>query len=129
MYPAFMPRGVKSSRDIRRAVVKECPFPDEDHTLLRIESALGDRRFTACDPDGETRRCKLRGSMRRCRVVPGDLVLAAARSELASEWMDVIGKYAPDEEKHIARSFAMPKSQATVDAADCCEDIVQFEDI
>lgn len=105
-----MPRGVRSARSTTRSTIGiEFPNVDDDTLLVRIESAMGDRRFKAFDAGCNIVMCKLRGSLRRAWVKPMDLVLAVRRTELSSDWFDIIARYSDTDQRALKRAgYTLP---------------------
>jgi translation initiation factor 1A len=89
----------------------DAPARDDDQRYGLVTAMLGHGRVTVNCDDGVTRRCKIRGSMRRREWVHvGETVLVSLRPELAGSSVrgaedvgDVVHRYTPPELAKLAR--------------------------
>jgi translation initiation factor IF-1 len=126
-----MTRGVVAARKSNRRHANTSlvfPIVDDDTKLVRIEQAFGDRRFKGIDIDKNSVLMKLRGSLRRTWLKPGDVVLAVRRTELSTIWFDITTAYSPNDVKNLKRSaYRIPESSDTRDDNDD-DTLIEFED-
>lgn len=89
----------KGPVEVRPLLLKE-----DGQEYARVEKMLGDCHIWLYCYDGQERRGKIRGSMRRkCRISPGDHVLVAYR-DFSEKCVDVIHKYNDDEVRRLKKT-------------------------
>lgn len=120
----------RSAAARRKAVangrVRDLQVAGADQEYACVTALLGNHRVRARFVDGGERQCRVRGSMwRREWVRVGDLVLVAARPDMAGDRGDVVCKYQPAEVQHLRR-LGEPVGIAVDEEAET-DDVVVFE--
>lgn len=77
----------------------------------KVEKLLGSGHFEILCIDGRSRRCRIRGSMRRrCRINVHDFVIISLR-EFDDSAGDIIYKYTSDEVRILQREGEIPSEE------------------
>lgn len=88
-------RGKKNSKTNRNNIVETRAIlykQEGQQEYALVVKMLGDRRVRAYCYDGVERLCRIRGSMKRIRVSPGDTVLVSFR-DFTEKCSDIIHRY------------------------------------
>lgn len=80
------------------------PLAEDGQEYARVLAMLGNNRVRARFGDKTERLCRIRGSMRRRMWVNvGDVVLVAARDDLAGDVGDIVYRYQPADVQRLRR--------------------------
>lgn len=98
----------KSNSSTRELILK-----DSEQEYGKVIKKLGNGRFEIFCFDGETRLCRIRGSLRRrCKIEEEDIVLIALRDFQPSK-ADIIGSYTSEEVRLLTQLQELPSTEET----------------
>jgi len=134
-----MPKKTKKKKNSKNnngpVVVRSLLTKTDGQEYARVEKMLGDRQVWLYAYDGQERRGKIRGNMRkRCWITPGDHVLISLR-DFSENCVDVIHKYNDDEVRRLKKSGELVDLGKQDDLPDIDEtsipedDIIEFDDL
>lgn len=133
-----MTRGVARSRDLKSQKAREFPMASQepdDFVYGLVTKMLGNGRVEVACQDAEaqtpvTRRCRIRGNMRRREWIhPGDVVLVSLR-EFDRDHGDILFKYNAGEVAHLTRvGEYVPRRDPTDVLAHEEDEDIEFVDI
>ena len=107
---------------------RELLLKTEDQAYAKVTRLLGNCQVEAFCYDGQTRRCIIRGNMRRrIWVATGDIILVGLRG-FQNGTADIIHKYTSDEARSLVGIGQVPSSALAADGAAGNDDTIEFTD-
>ena len=125
-------RGQKSMKINQKRELEVCDNPLNEYG--QVLAGLGDRRLSVMcwnqhTKTKTTRVCHIRGSMKRCRMNPGDWIMVSLREDETNQNnADIVHKYFPEELEELREMGEIPEDFGSASLAkedgDSDEDLV-----